>query len=131
MMGRKHGWIATFLLLALIFGLAFALGMALMLGIVIPAYLWLLTDIWQWTPVNRWLRFVVLAAIGGVLMGALFTNYQWLVHTSSSLARKVVTTALVVVIYITLLVVLREWIGKILPVKLRCDAASLTTLKSF
>jgi hypothetical protein len=52
---------------------------------------------------------------GGILAGALFTNYQWLVQTSSSLARKVITTALVVVIYVVLLVVLREWIGRVLP----------------
>lgn len=115
MMGREHGWIATFLLLALIFGLAFALGMALMLGIVIPAYLWLLTDIWQWTPINRWLRFVVLGAIVGVIAGAFFTTHAWLIATRSSMVRKIVTTAAVVTTCIAVTVFAREYLGRLLP----------------
>lgn len=61
---RKNRWITTFLLLALIFGAGFAIGMAIMLSVVIPAYVWLLTDVWQWTPFNSWLRFVVLGSVG-------------------------------------------------------------------
>lgn len=111
----RHDWPATLLLLALIFGTTFALGIALMLGIVIPAYLWLLTDTWQWTPLNRWVRFIVLGAVGGVLAGALFTTYAWLVETCSSMLRKVVTTTTVVAICIAVVVAAREHLGRLLP----------------
>lgn len=114
-MKKQFPWAKVFALQTTIFATAFTASIAIGGALLVSFLVWVSTDIWQWTPVNRWLRFVVLAAIGGVLTGALFTHYQWLVHTSSSLARKVATTALVVTIYITLLVVLREWIGEMLP----------------
>jgi len=114
-MGRKFGWPATFTLLALIFAVAFALGMALLLGILIPAYVWLLTDLWQWTPFNRWLRFVVLGAVVGFIASASITTYTWLTETRTSIARKVVTTMALVVTCVAVAVLAREHLGRLLP----------------
>ena len=110
-----YRWLALFVNLSFWFAFLFALVGAVVRGIWPPFYGWLTTDVWLWEPFGSWLRFVVLGAVGGVLAGGLFTNYQWLLQTSSSLARKVITTALVVTIYVVLLVVLREWIGRVLP----------------
>jgi len=110
----KYGLLATFLWLALIFATAFSLSMAI-LGLLVPAYLWLLTDNWQWIPFYRLLRFVVLGAIEGVLTGALFTTYMWMLKTPSSMLRKIFTMGTVVAVCIAVVVFGREYIGRLLP----------------
>lgn len=115
MRASKFRWLALFTNLAFWFAFVFALVGAIVRGLLVPTLGWLFNGAWLWEPFGSWLRYVVLGAVGGILAGALLTNYQWLVQTSSSLARKVITTALVVVIYVVLLVVLRERIGRVLP----------------
>ena len=115
MIVRTHGWFATYIFWALFFGASIAIGMALMLGFLIPLYIWFLTDIWQWTPLNRLLRFSVLGAIVGVVAGAFFTTHTWQGETRASILRKIVTTAVIVILCIVIVVFAREWGGRLLP----------------
>lgn len=115
MKNSKYQWVAVFLNLSFWFAMLFAVVGALVRGIWPPLYGWLVSDIWQWEPFGHWLRYVLLGAMGGVVAGASFTNYAWLMQTHVTLLKKIIITTLVILTCIVILVVVREYAGQFLP----------------
>jgi len=112
---HRNRWLKTFFILTLIFSFSFVATAALGGAFLVPLLGWIFVDGWQWTPFNRWLRFVVLSAIVGVIAGAFFTTHAWLTETRSSMLRRIFTTAAVVITCIAVVVYAREYLGRVLP----------------
>lgn len=110
-----YWWFARFAQLAIVFSMAFGILAGLSLALCVPSVVWLATDQWHWTPLTRWLRYVVLGASGGIMVGASMTAYEWMVQTPATLLRKATTMGLVVSVCILLTAVLREYVGRLLP----------------
>lgn len=122
-----YWWFARFAQFALVLSIAFALITGVGVGLWPSFYVWLTADEWHWMPFDRWMLYVVKAAIGGVVAGALSTNYEWLAQTPSSLLRKVLTTAVVVALCAVSVVIAREHVGRI-AAKTGTDATALPVI---
>ncbi|RST45036.1 hypothetical protein [Variovorax sp. DXTD-1] len=114
-MRKQFPWAKVFALQTTIFVTAITASMAIGGALLVPFLVWVFTDIWQWSSINRWLRFVILGAMIGVIAGAFFTTHAWLTATGSSMVRKIVTTAAVVTTCIAVTVFAREYLGRLLP----------------
>ena len=110
-----YWWVARFAQCALVFAVGFAFSAALVVGLWPPFYVWLTHDEWHWTPLTRWLRYVVLGAFGGVMVGGLWTTYEWVVQTPSSTLRKAVVIAVAGLVYVFLLSGLPKYLLQLLP----------------
>jgi len=108
-------WRMKFIYYAIIFVTTFVVTLLICVFFGAPVIVWLNFGSWLWPPLGRVLRYVVLGAIGGVLAGALFTLYEWLVQTTASLLQKVLTTVVVALIYCVALFFSRNYVGDWLP----------------
>lgn len=119
-------WGKRFTIQTLLWAIAIVLTVLLSEAIALPLLRWIVLDEWQWAPLNRWVRYVVLGAIGGIVPGAFFTTYEWLVQTPASLPRKVLTTVAVVALCAVLVVVGREYVGRMTVTQRANEIGDLT-----
>ena len=110
-----YWWVARFVQCALVFAVGLAFSAALVVGLWPPFYAWLAYDEWQWMPFTRWLRYVVAGGLFGVMVGGLWTTYEWLVQTPSSSLTKTMVIAAAGFVYVFLLSSLPKYLLQFLP----------------
>lgn len=110
-----YWWLARFVQITLVLGFSIAL-MAMLLGALLPPILRLaIHGVWQWEPLNTWVRYSLLGGMAGPLSGGCFTLIEWWQLTQASRLMKVVVTTVVVVLCVGLVAFLKPLIWNAFP----------------
>ena len=99
-------WCNRFALQAAVWTLAILAIIDIGVGLIYPASRWLFADGWQWMPLQKWVGWLLMAAVTGPLPGGFFTLGEWLQHAQSSRVQKLVISFVVISTLVYLCVVL-------------------------
>ena len=99
-------WCKRFALQAAVWSLAILAIIAINVGLIYPASRWLFADGWEWMPLEKWLKYVLLCIPGGIFCGGLFTLGDWLEHGDAGPVRKVIVSSVVVASLVLICIVL-------------------------
>ena len=83
-------WAKRFALQVIVWMIAVIFMVVVGVGLWYPASRWLFADGWQWASKAMWLKAILGAVPIGVMIGGLFTLYEWLQHTTAQLPKKIV-----------------------------------------
>lgn len=89
-------WCKRFVLQAAVWTLAILAIIGIGVGLIYPTSRWLFADGWQWMPRQKWVTGVLGSVPIGIMIGGLFTLYEWLQHATALLPKKIVISVVVV-----------------------------------